>query len=224
QKNSLVIIGDVTNFDLVVSEKGILWLELISYGKEAHASMPWTGVNALEKLNKVLYHIQNMKIEGKNELLGNSTISITIFNSGIKTNVIPGIAKAQLDIRLIPEEKKEAIIDLIREIINRLSEEDKNMKIEIKELLYYPPVKPSYDEKTIKIIQESIRSVLNKEPKIVGEHGATGAGYFISNGFPCIVFGPGKPENCHIKDEYIEIKDLVNAAKIYKEIIRNFLK
>lgn len=222
-KDSLVIIGDTTNFDIVVTEKGILWLELVSYGKEAHASMPWTGVNALENLIKVLYHIQNLKIEGNNKLLGKSTIAVTMLNAGIKTNVIPEVARAHLDIRLIPEEKREAVIDMIREIINRLSEEDRNINVKVNELLYYPPVEPKFEGDVAQKLKEIIEGTLKRKVSIVGEHGATGAGYFIKAGFPTIVFGPGKPENCHIKDEYVEISDLLNAAKIYREFILSYL-
>jgi len=38
-----------------------------------------------------------------------------------------------------------------------------------------------------------------------------------------VIFGPGKPENCHKPDEYIEIADVERAAKYYKDIILKFL-
>lgn len=221
-KDSLVVMGDTSDFKITVAEKGVLWLELICYGREAHASMPWTAINALEKLNKVIYHLNQEKIEGEHKLLGKSTISTTVMNAGIKTNIIPGIAKAQLDIRIIPGKKKEEVIDIIKRVINRLKKEDRDINVEIKEIMYYPPVESRAAPSTIDMLKNIISSY-GKEPVVIGEHGATGAGFFVHAGFPTIVFGPGKPENCHIKDEYIEIDDLIKATQIYREFIKKYL-
>lgn len=46
-----------------------------------------------------------------------NTISITIVKAGYKTNVIPGTAEAELDVRLLPGEEPQAFLAELREVI-----------------------------------------------------------------------------------------------------------
>jgi acetylornithine deacetylase/succinyl-diaminopimelate desuccinylase-like protein len=47
-----------------------------------------------------------------------NTISITVVRAGYKTNVIPGTAEAELDVRLLPGESPEAFLDELRRVID----------------------------------------------------------------------------------------------------------
>jgi acetylornithine deacetylase/succinyl-diaminopimelate desuccinylase-like protein len=47
-----------------------------------------------------------------------NTISITIVKAGYKTNVIPGTAEAELDVRLLPGEDPEAFLSELRSVID----------------------------------------------------------------------------------------------------------
>ena len=61
----------------------------------------------------------------------------------------------------------------------------------------------------------------NQEPIAIG--GATFARAFEN----CVSFGaikPGKPDMCHQVDEYIEIKDLIDACNIYALAIYELAK
>ena len=46
-----------------------------------------------------------------------NTISITVVKSGYKTNVIPGTAEAELDVRLLPGEDPQAFLAELRAVI-----------------------------------------------------------------------------------------------------------
>lgn len=47
-----------------------------------------------------------------------NTISITVVNAGYKTNVIPGTAEAELDVRLLPGEDPEAFLRELRQVVD----------------------------------------------------------------------------------------------------------
>jgi acetylornithine deacetylase/succinyl-diaminopimelate desuccinylase-like protein len=47
-----------------------------------------------------------------------NTISITVVNAGYKTNVIPGTAEAQLDVRLLPGEQPEEFLAELRRVVD----------------------------------------------------------------------------------------------------------
>ena len=73
----LMIIGDVSDFNIIIAEKGLLWLEFTSVGKDAHGAMPWLGVNAIENLGKFLIKMkEDLKFSVRHPLLEESTLSI----------------------------------------------------------------------------------------------------------------------------------------------------
>jgi acetylornithine deacetylase/succinyl-diaminopimelate desuccinylase-like protein len=47
-----------------------------------------------------------------------NTVSITVVNAGYKTNVIPGTAEAELDVRLLPGEQPEAFLAELRRVVD----------------------------------------------------------------------------------------------------------
>jgi len=220
--NGLMIIGDVSNLDVVTAEKGALWLEFISKGKEAHGSTPWEGVNAIEKLGKFLVDLNNAKLPIKHVMLGESTISINTIFGGMKTNVVPGEARASVDIRLVPGQDKEEVLGIIRNLIKNLQEEDPEVDIEFTEEVYEPAVEIDQKQDFIPILLECIKA-RGRAGKLKAEHGATGSGNFIREGIPTVVFGPGNPDQAHITDEFVEIKDLEDASLIYQDFIKKYL-
>ncbi len=46
-----------------------------------------------------------------------NTVSITVVHAGYKTNVIPGTAEAELDVRLLPGESPDAFLDELRRVV-----------------------------------------------------------------------------------------------------------
>jgi acetylornithine deacetylase/succinyl-diaminopimelate desuccinylase-like protein len=218
----LMIIGDTSNFDIVIAEKGVLWLKFKCYGKSAHGSRPWEGVNAIEKLGKFLMKLNDLKFSTEHELLGKSTISINKFNAGFKTNVIPGEAEAAVDLRLVPNEDKGKVLEMVNGLLEEANKE-KDVKIEMQEEAYEPAVETSRDQEFIPVLMDSIKNVLGKESEIKAEHGATGSGNFIEQGIPTVVMGPGREDLAHVANEFIEIKDLEDAVKIYSDFIKKYL-
>jgi len=223
-KANAMLICDSTDFDIVTAEKGVLWVEVEAIGKEAHGSRPWEGVNAIEKLGKFLIEMNSMAFSMEHQMLGKTTVSVNTITGGYKTNVIPAHAKARIDIRIVPGETKENILNKLEEMKKIAQQEDKDMKINFKELMYYEPVEISNEHPAVSLLVSSGEEVLGKKLEFMAEHGATGAGFFMKAGIPTIVLGPGKKEQCHAVDEYVDIKDLENASAIYEKFIKKFFE
>ena len=58
-------------------------------------------------------------------------------------------------------------------------------------------------------------AVLNEPAKYYGFTAVDDATFLNQAGIPTITLGPGSIELAHTANEYIEIKDLLDAAKIY---------
>jgi len=220
---SLMVMTDTSDMNIVIAEKGVLWLEVTAKGKEAHGSMPWKGVNAIEKLGKFLLALRDLDRPISSRLLGKGTASVNTISGGYKTNVVPDVARASVDIRLVPGETKESIYAAIQKLITKLRKEDADMNITFKDTTYFQPVEVSPDKPFIREMTSSITQVTGKKPEIKGEHGASGAWIFVNAGFDVLMCGPGKPEIAHSKNEWVEVSQLVHAAEAYASFVKKWL-
>jgi succinyl-diaminopimelate desuccinylase len=80
------------------------------------------------------------------------------------------------------------------------------------------------DEPLVTCSASAYKDVTGKEPVYNGVPGATD-GTFLNawKGIPCLVNGPGPRHIPHQKDEYIEIEELVEAARTYVVAMHRFL-
>lgn len=136
-------------FGISVAEKKILWLKLRAEGVAGHGSQPHDR-NPNDKLTRALARLLSEPLPSSpfsvldtlksrvgtlaankfNNAIQYSTISITSLRSGVgdppRANVIPSVAEATLDCRVLPGTSKEA---WLKEIARRLG--DPEIKIEV---------------------------------------------------------------------------------------------
>lgn len=136
-------------FGISVAEKKILWLELTAEGVAGHGSQPHENnpndrlVRALARLlaepfptssfsvlDTFKSRVGQLNVNKFTNAIQHSTISLTSIRSGVeeppKVNVIPSIAKATLDCRVLPGTSKE---DWLKEIARRLG--DPGIRVEV---------------------------------------------------------------------------------------------
>ena len=80
------------------------------------------------------------------------------------------------------------------------------------------------DEPIVLAAASAYRDVTGREPRYNGVPGATD-GTFLSawKGVPCLVNGPGPRHVPHQADEYVEVAELVEAARVYVVAAHRFL-
>jgi acetylornithine deacetylase/succinyl-diaminopimelate desuccinylase-like protein len=136
-------------FGISVAEKKLLWLKLTAEGVAGHGSQPHDQ-NANDRLIRALAHllaeplptasfsglatlasrVGTLASNKFNNAIQHSTISITSLRSGVgeppRANVIPSVAEATIDCRVLPGTSKE---EWLKEIARRLN--DPAIKIEV---------------------------------------------------------------------------------------------
>ncbi|MEM4570656.1 MAG: M20 family metallopeptidase, partial [Desulfurococcaceae archaeon] len=155
------VIGEPTEPDKVdIAEKGALWVELVTHGKAAHGSMPHLGVNAVEKMAKVIVSLESLKkafAERRSktplpEQVRCNTINIGgIIQGGTKINVVPDRCSCTLDIRVIPEETIEAVEKALADFLERLRREDPELKLDMRVI---DRADPAYTSETEEIVED----------------------------------------------------------------------
>ena len=87
-----------------------------------------------------------------------------------------------------------------------------------------PVVSMDRDEPIATIAAGAFRDVAGRDPVYNGVPGATDGTFLRAlKGIPCLVNGPGPRHVPHQKDEYVEVAELVEAARVYVVTASRFL-
>ena len=220
-----VLVGEPTDLDPVIAEKGALWLRIFTVGKSAHGSRPDLGVNAIEKMMKAIGRLSSIKMKETHPLLGKATLNVGTIQGGTKINVVPGGCMIEVDRRMLPGEKKEEVLRSLKEALNSIQARDPFFRYRLEEIDFAEPAEVSPDEEIVRISREAIREVTGKTPKIKGTSGFTDGRYYVNQcHIPTLILGPGAARQPHTTDEFVEVDALVQAARIYALIVTHYLE
>lgn len=218
------LVGEPTGFDLVVCQKGALWFRISTFGKSAHGSRPHQGVNAIEKMMKLIARLNSIPLEKEHPLLGKPTFNIGMIRGGTKINIVPDRCEIEVDRRMLPGEKKEEVLKRIKDILDSFQSQDPLFQYRMEEIDFAEPSEIRPDEEIVKISLEAVREVTGERPAIRGFSGFTDARFYINPyHIPALILGPGGVDQSHTTNESVEVDALVRAVHIYGLILINFL-
>jgi len=204
-------VDSLDKLNITTSEKGVLWLKITTLGKSCHASRPWLGDNALEKLIERYEEIKKLFPKTTEKNRWKTTINLSKINVDNPTNRVPDKAEMVLDIRYTAGMPKKEILDKIKKI--------KDIKIEILE--HGQMLINDENLETIKKLKSCIEKTTGKECKLLKEHGSSDLRFTSEKKIPSVIFGP-YGENYHGKDEFVSIESLNLFYKVMKEFISTF--
>lgn len=214
-----VIIPEPTDFEIIVTHRGMLWLQISTKGKAAHSSVPHLGVNAINSMRLILNELENYDIEVEtHKLLGGCSMSVNTITGGKAMNVVPDKCIIGIDFRTLPGQNHEQIIADLQKIFSKLKAGDEHFDASVSVLRQVQPLETDSNSEFVKTFSSAVGI---NELKAIGY--TTDGPHFTQLGAPIIIFGPGKPQMCHKPDEYIDISDLEKGVEYYKNIIISFL-
>jgi len=82
-----------------------------------------------------------------------------------------------------------------------------------------PAMQINEDEEVVQALFECAKDSTASESKIRGGQFDSDAGKFVARRIPTPVFGPGNVAQAHSEDEWVEIKEVVQAAEIIAQSI-----
>jgi succinyl-diaminopimelate desuccinylase len=229
------LVSEPEENQLCISMKGALRIRLNVHGKMAHGAMPLTGINPNTRLAKIILAFEEFETRqkekfGKDEFLGWPSVTFTVIQSPPppeppQLNVMPGEAVAYVDIRTVPGQNHKDIRNSLDGILNDLGKADPDFDVSLEYLADKPVVSMGKEEPIVVTAAAAYRDITGKEPVYNGVPGATD-GTFLRDikGIPCLVNGPGPRHIPHQTDEYVEIDELTESAKLYLLTAYRFLK
>ncbi|MFJ7696732.1 M20 family metallopeptidase [Lysinibacillus fusiformis] len=218
-----IVIAEPTSLEVFIGHKGVLWLEISTFGKTAHGSMPKHGINAISNMLKILEELNNLELPLKDELLGSTTMSVNRIDGGVATNVIPDKCTVAVDIRTVTAATNELVIKSIEEVMRKLKSNDPSFVASISVLQNLRPLLNDSQDKFIQYAQKLNKDLNSKEIENIGVNYYTDAAIFgESLDCPIIIYGAGDEKLAHQPNENIEIESLIKSINYYVNLAKNF--
>ncbi len=223
-RGDAALVGEPTDLYPVVGHKGAFWIKITTFGRSAHGSKPHRGVNAIQKMIRLVDRLNDIPLDMEHPLLGKPTFNIGTIRGGTKINIVPDRCEIEVDRRMLPNEKKERVLEEIKDILEPLRLEDPLFRYRMEEIDFAEPSEVNPEEEIVRTGVEAIYEVTGKKPSLSGFSGFTDSRFYINQcHIPTLILGPGETDRSHTTDESVEMDALVHAAHIYALIILKFL-
>lgn len=211
-------------YSVVTAHNGCLHLEVTVTGRQAHAAMPETGVDALHAATGILAALYDSRAALKTTRsriagIASPTLNVGLIQGGINTNVVPDRVTFRLDRRIIPEESPAAVEQALRQLIAAAAGAYPSISVDVRRVLLAEPFTPQAGwERIAGAIQRHARDVLQTEVPVNGVPLYTDARHYAARGIPTVLYGAGPrtlaEANGHNADENLRLDDLRAATRI----------
>lgn len=213
-----VVIGEPTSNKVAIAHKGIVRTHITALGRSAHATTPWRGVNAIEKMAKVIaalekYNTRLRKTE--HPLLGAPSVTIGLISGGIAPNVVADRCTIDIDRRFMPGENPSKVVEDLQELLREMSVEDPDLITSMSETRVSGSFETEGTDRHTTTLMEVARSVTGGDPGPVGFLPGADARFFkLIPSANVVIFGPGTYEWAHSAGEHVPVDELRQAEEI----------
>lgn len=198
----LAIVGEPTNMQPAVAEKGLMVLDCEALGQAGHAARD-EGINAIYQALNDLRWFKNYEFKKTSPFLGPVKMNVTQINAGKQHNVIPDTCSFVVDVRGNGCYSNSELLDIIQQNtysqIQARSTHLNSSQLPQDHQFYHYLVKSGY---------QPFGSPTLSDQALMP--------------FPSIKMGPGDSSRSHTADEFITIDELRDALTKYKKILTEF--
>lgn len=211
-----------------IGASGVVSGTITVHGSQGHAGYPFAYANAIH-LSIPLLNVMLDYVDLRRKVISNlpappgtphqklwGRFSMTMYQSGSKSNTIPGKAEITFDCRLIPEENPAEVMKSIAEFLEKAKEETGvEATIEFKMNVHGWSSDP--DDKFIQRFHKAVREAVDPDIPIAADLGGNDGHFFTEVGIPTACYGTLRDDNnYHGLDEFMHLSDFesVKAALI----------
>jgi succinyl-diaminopimelate desuccinylase len=214
----MILIGEPTSEarlgDTVkIGRRGSVNMWILIPGVQGHVAYPHRADNPITRLGRVLTALDSLVLDEGSETFQPSNLEVTdVETANPAGNVIPGAARARLNIRFNNLHRGEDLVDLVRRTVEN---EAPGAIVEAKisgEAFLTPP------GRLYELVTEAICAETGIEP-LLSTGGGTSDGRFLISLCPVVDFGLPNA-TMHKLDEAASIADLAALRRIYARILR----
>ncbi|MEO8295208.1 MAG: M20/M25/M40 family metallo-hydrolase [Gemmatimonadota bacterium] len=204
------VIGEPTNLDFAIAQRGLMMIDLVARGDQRHAAYAAEGTNApnaVELLAADLTRLKDIARHRPHPLLGHPSIAPTMLESGVSRNVIPSLAKAVLDVRSTPAWSHEELAGELRE----------HLSSEV--VVTSDRLVPCQTPEGSRLLAAASR--IRPHGRHYGSPTCSDWVFLRDrDAFKC---GPGTSRRSHTADEFVDLAEVTEARVFYRELALSYL-
>ena len=198
-KIDLAIVGEPTQMQMAVAEKGLMVLDCMAVGVAGHAARE-EGVNAIYKAMQDVERIRAYKFPKKSPLLGAVKMSVTQINAGYQHNIVPDQCSFVVDVRTNEFYNNAMVLGILDDLLE-CQVTARSLRLNSSGIsLEHPIVKAG------KILD-------------LNYFGSPTLSDQALMPFKSIKIGPGKSARSHTADEFIYLDEMEEGIDIYIELL-----
>ncbi|MBN2533366.1 MAG: M20 family metallo-hydrolase [Spirochaetales bacterium] len=227
REKDVFLVPDSGNEDgnmIEIAEKGLLWLQFRTIGRQCHASMPDHGINAFVAASDLVLQLYKLNEEYgiKNPIFDPpvSTFSPTKKEANVpNVNTIPGDDIFYLDCRILPSIDLDEVLARIQTITHEVAKKyGTQIAFTVIQRASSPPT-PA-DTSIVQSLKQAINRIYNVEGKEMGIGGGTVAAPLRKKGYDTVVWSK-IDETAHAPNEYCVINNMIGDCKVMADIMLN---
>jgi succinyl-diaminopimelate desuccinylase len=214
----MILIGEPTSEarlgDTVkIGRRGSVNMRIDVPGVQGHVAYPHRADNPIPRLARVVSALEALHLDDGSDSFQPSNLEVTAVESDTKaTNLIPGNARIQLNIRFNNLHRGEALVELVKRTAQAHAP-GATVEAMISGEAFLTPAGPPYE-----LVTRAIREETGVEP-VLSTSGGTSDGRFLIELCPVVDFGLPNA-TMHKLDEAASVEDLRVLARIYARIVR----
>ncbi len=203
------IVGEPTEMQPCLAQKGLLILRLDAHGRTAHAARAHLGDNAIARMARAIGAVERIVFDRVDPYLGRATATVTTIEGGSAKNVVPDRCTAVVDIRIVPAYAPAEVVEIVRAAIADAA---------VDVIVHSDRLVPVSTDPGSRIA----RAVAAAHPGGVPFGSPTASDWVFLADVPTVKMGPGPSERSHTPDERIELWKVEHAARVYEATARAF--
>ena len=214
---SLALVLDADDFEIVITQKGLMHLKVKIEGKRAHGAYPWLGRNAIDNAIEVIAAIKaHTFLYRRNAYLKSPTVNVGTIKGGDKVNVVADWCEFELDFRFMPGSAGK---DILAEVKRIISAHAKKFSLEVEGIQ-----EPYYIDESHPLVSGLKKSMRAHKvvARVRGSEGATVITFFQDKGIPAVATGFGSEGCAHIADEFVKVENIYKGALVLEDFLKNY--
>jgi len=217
----MILIGEPTSVDRLgdtvkIGRRGSVNMWIGVPGVQGHVAYPHRATNPVPPLARVIAALSEIHLDDGTDAFPPSNLEFTAISTPTSaSNVIPGEATAQLNIRFNNLHRGEDLVRMVEEVAEREAPGAK-VRARISGEAFLTPPGRLFD-----VIVEAIEEETGQRPEL-STSGGTSDGRFLIQLCPVVDFGLPNA-TMHKLDESAALEDIRSLSRIYERILRKVL-
>jgi acetylornithine deacetylase/succinyl-diaminopimelate desuccinylase len=208
------VVIEPTDLKLCTAQAGSVVMKAQIHGRSAHGSTLESGQNAVLRAMGLLHELGRLPVfRRSHNLIGQGGYNVQMISGGSREMAVPHWCELILDCRVLPGQTTAAVQQAVESLVGGRDWVDSR----------WLDVSGSYEigghEPVVALAGSCIWEALGEEPRAGGMPSWTDGENLHAAGIKPVIFGPGSLAVAHTGEEYIDLPEVVKAARVFAGLL-----